>query len=59
MKLPEPLEQEIPSLEEMMLRLTGIDITACPCCNKGKMQLVVEIPRRRAPPSHTFVGVAA
>ncbi len=48
MKLPEPLEKEIPSLEEMMLRLTGIDITACPCCNKGKMRLIAEIPRHRA-----------
>jgi hypothetical protein len=59
MRLPDLLEKEISSVEEMMLRLTGIDITACPCCNKGKMQLVIEIPRRRAPPSHTFVCVAA
>jgi hypothetical protein len=59
MRLPDPLEKELSSVEEMMLRLTGIDITACPCCNKGKMQLIVEIPRRRAPPSHTFVCVAA
>lgn len=59
MRLPDLLEKELSSVEEMMLRLTGIDITVCPCCNKGKMQLVVEIPRRRAPPSHTFVCVAA
>ena len=48
MRLPDPLENEIPALEEMMLRLTGIDITACPCCNKGKMRLIAEIPRPRA-----------
>jgi hypothetical protein len=28
------------SMEEMMRELTGIDITTCPCCKKGKMQLV-------------------
>jgi hypothetical protein len=33
------------SMEEMMRELTGIDITTCPCCKKGKMQLVAEIPR--------------
>ena len=32
------------SMEEMMRELTGIDITTCPCCKKGKMQLVAEIP---------------
>lgn len=59
MEMPPLPEKENASLEEMMLQLTGIDITVCPCCNKGKMQLVVEIPRRRAPPPHTFVCVAA
>jgi len=54
-----PPEKQVASVKEMMLQLTGIDITTCPCCNKGKMQLVVEIPRRRAPPPHTFVCVAA
>jgi hypothetical protein len=33
------------SMEEMIRELTGIDITTCPCCKKGKMQLVAEIPR--------------
>lgn len=32
------------SMEEMIRELTGIDITTCPCCKKGKMQLVAEIP---------------
>jgi len=31
------------SMEEMIRELTGIDITICPCCKKGKMQLVAEI----------------
>ena len=30
-------------LEEMMLRLAGIDITVCPCCHKGKMRLIEEV----------------
>lgn len=46
------------SLEEMMLQLTGTDITACPCCNKGKMRLVIEIPRGRARPPNNMLGVA-
>ena len=46
------------SLDEMMLQLTGIDITACPCCNKGKMQLIAEIPRCRARPPNNMLGVA-
>jgi len=54
-----PPEKQVASVKEMMLKLTGIDITTCPCCNKGKMQLILEIPRRRAPPLHTFVCIAA
>ena len=47
------------SLEEMMLHLTGIDITICPCCNKGKMQLLAEIPRYRARAPNKRAGLAA
>jgi len=38
-------------LEDMMRRLTGIDIAACPCCRRGKMLFLVEIPNywARAP----------
>jgi hypothetical protein len=32
------------SVEEMMLSLTGTDISLCPCCGKGKMQVIGEIP---------------
>jgi hypothetical protein len=46
-------EKKVASLEEMMLQLMGVDITVCPCCAKGKMQLFAEIPKGRArPPSH-------
>jgi hypothetical protein len=45
-----PLEKEIATLEEMMLQLTGTDITTCPCCSEGKMQFFAEIPKGRARP---------
>ncbi len=31
------------TVKEMMKTLTGIDITVCPCCQKGRMQLVREL----------------
>jgi len=45
LNLPRQLLKTTASLKEMMLKLTGIDITQCPCCNNGRMQLVAEIPR--------------
>ena len=51
--------KEAASLEEMMLQLTGTDITACPCCSQGKMQFVAEIPKiRPRPPDHLACLVA-
>lgn len=47
LKLPAQLPQANASLKQMMLKLTGIDITRCPLCNKGKMLLVAEIPMQR------------
>lgn len=32
------------SVQEIMLELTGVDIMRCPCCRKGKMRPVREIP---------------
>jgi len=51
LKLPSQPAKMQASLEEMMLQLTGTDITTCPCCNQGKMKLLAEIPmcRARAP----------
>ena len=48
-----PDEKEVATLEEIMLQLTGTDITTCPCCNEGKMHFFAEIPKGRArPPSY-------
>ena len=42
MKVPEKIKETI---LEMMLRLTGTDITCCPKCKKGKMRIVKKLPR--------------
>jgi hypothetical protein len=39
--LPEKINE---SISEMMLRLTGIDITCCPVCKKGKMIRIKKLP---------------
>ena len=53
-----PLEKEVASLEEMMLQLTGTDITTCPFCSKGKMLFFAEIPKGRArSPNHLTCSV--
>jgi predicted Zn-ribbon and HTH transcriptional regulator len=39
--LPEKIKETI---DEMMLRLTGIDITCCPKCMKGKMIKIRKLP---------------
>ena len=59
LKLPTQLLKLEASLEEMILQLTGIDITTCPCCNKGKMKLLAEIPSYRARAPNNLAGVAA
>jgi len=50
MALSMPVKKVSASVEDMMLKLTNIDITTCPCCKKGKMQLVQEIPKYLARP---------
>jgi hypothetical protein len=34
------------TIEEMMLRLTGTDITCCPECGKGKMRRIKKFPKQ-------------
>jgi hypothetical protein len=40
-----PLRNITHSLQEMMLKLTGINISLCPCCKKGSMRRIAELPR--------------
>lgn len=42
-QLPEKTEK---SVQEIMLYLTGVDITRCPFCKKGTMRIIAEIPRK-------------
>jgi len=52
-------EKETASIEDMMLQLTGTDITVCHCCGEGKMQFFAEIPKSRPrPPDHVACLVA-
>jgi len=48
MGLAAPAVADILTLEEMMQKIAGIDITRCPCCNIGKMQFYAEILQYRA-----------
>ncbi len=41
--LPEKINE---SISEMMLRLTGIDISCCPNCKKGKMIRIRKLPKQ-------------
>ncbi len=42
-KLPEKI---VETIMEMILRLTGKDITCCPKCGKGKMKIIKKLPRQ-------------
>jgi hypothetical protein len=55
LKLPAQLLNMTSSLEKIMLKLTGIDITLCPCCMKGRMQPVADIPRHSGKHPHNFI----
>jgi len=42
-----PLQEKIKeTVFEMMLRLTGQDISYCPICKKGKMTIIKELPNQ-------------
>ncbi len=43
---PQPDEK---TARELMLELTGVDLAACPCCRRGTMSIVAELPRALGP----------
>jgi hypothetical protein len=51
-ELPEVVNQ---SVQEMMQKLTGKDITLCPCCGKGKMHPVCLIPEGTGPSGYDIL----
>jgi len=40
-----PVNTREESTQEIMLKLTGVDILACPCCKKGRMRKGAELPK--------------
>ena len=55
LQLPSELLRKTRSLKEMVLKLTGIDITRCPCCKRGKMLFAADIPRHTGKHPHNFI----
>jgi len=45
--IPEKLSNK--SVKELMLELTGQDISICPFCQKGKLQRMLKIPEQTGP----------
>jgi hypothetical protein len=59
MTLPEPADSPVTTVDALLQRLTGIDITVCPCCRKGKMHLFQKIPKGVARPPNPLASAAA
>jgi hypothetical protein len=55
LKWTAPLLKITHSVQKMMLKLTGVNITLCPCCMKGTMQPVAQIPRPSGKHPYTFI----
>lgn len=55
LKCHQPLRDATSTLKKIMLKLTGIDISRCPCCTKGIMQLISYIPRYTGKHPHNFI----
>ncbi len=59
MGLSDPSDQGVETVEGILRQLTGIDITVCPCCQKGSMHLFQKIPKGMArPPNPLFYAAA-
>ena len=59
MGVSEPPDHPVTAVEGLLLQLTGIDITVCPCCQKGKMHLFMKIPKGVARPPNPLAFKAA
>jgi hypothetical protein len=59
MDLPEPSYVPKTTVEGLLRQLTGVDITVCPCCQKGKMHLFRKIPKGMARPPNPLAYTAA
>ena len=59
MALSEPSDALLTTVEGILRHLTGVDITICPCCQKGKMHLFHKIPKGVARPPNPLAYAAA
>jgi hypothetical protein len=59
MGLPDPSGKRISTIEKMIKKLTGIDISKCPRCQKGKMHLFWQMPKGLARPPNPLALAAA
>jgi hypothetical protein len=59
MGMPNLPDKSVATVESIMQQITGTDITVCPCCKKGKMQLYRDIPEGSARPPNPLAFVAA
>ena len=59
MALPAPSDVPETTVGALLRQLTGIDITVCPCCRKGKMHLFRKIPKGVARPPNPLAYAAA
>jgi hypothetical protein len=59
MGLSDPSGKCISTIEEMIKKLTGIDISLCPSCRKGKMRLFWQLPRGLARPPNPLAFAVA
>jgi hypothetical protein len=40
----------IESAKDLLLKITGVDLSRCPCCHTGTMILVADLPRASSLP---------
>jgi hypothetical protein len=59
MGLSDPSGKYISTVEEMIKKLTGIDISVCPRCQKGKMHLFWQMPKGMARPPNPLAFAVA
>jgi hypothetical protein len=59
MGLPNPSGKRISTIEKMIKKLTGIDISLCPRCQKGKMHLFWQMPKGLARPPNPLAFAVA
>ena len=58
MRMAEPSDPVVATVEKIIYQLTGIDITVCPVCQKGKMQPFGRIPKGVARPPNPLAYAA-